>query len=400
MFQDSEFSALLWEGFCADLYKPEGEWLHIHLSPAAGQVLICPRCHTHSQQIHDVSYRRVRERDLFDFKVLLHVPVRRLRCRKCGPRVQEISWLAPGARLTRRLQAHIEALSRLLPIKHIAQLLVLSWHTIKAIDKHRLQREVQPPDWSTITELVMDEFALFKGHRYASVVADARTHQVLWVGEGRSRAAIRPFFEQLGEHAVRIEAVAMDMNTAFDLEVQKHCPNAVVVYDLFHVIAKYGREVIDRVRLDEVRAQPDTAGRRWIKRARWVLLKNRQNMDVSQQDYLAQLLAANRNLTVVYLLKEQLKELWYCSTREQALLQWELWWQQVQESGLEPLQRFAARLKPYLHGIVASATYRLHTSRLEGINNKIKVIKRMAYGYRDTEYFFLKIRAAFPGIRR
>jgi transposase len=400
MFQDSEFSALLWEGFCADLYKPEGEWLHIHLSPVATQALICPRCRTRSQHIHDVSYRRIRERDLFHFKVLLHVPVRRLRCGQCGPRVQEISWLAPGARLTRRLQTQIEALCRLLPIKHVAQLLALSWHTIKAIDKQRLLREVTPPDWTTITELVMDEFALFKGHRYASVVADARTHQVLWVGEGRSRAAVRPFFEQLGEHALRIEAVAMDMNTAFDLEVQKHCPNAVVVYDLFHVIAKYGREVIDRVRLDEVRAQADNAGRRWIKRARWVLLKNRQNMDASQQDYLAQLLAANHSLMVVYLLKEQLKELWYCTTREQALLQWEVWWQQVQESGLEPLQRFAARLKPYLHGIVASATYRLHTSRLEGINNKIKVIKRMAYGYRDTEYFFLKIRAAFPGVRR
>ncbi|WP_370280815.1 transposase, partial [Pontibacterium sp.] len=79
---------------------------------------------------------------------------------------------------------------------------------------------------------------------------------------------------------------------------------------------------------------------------------------------------------------------------------WEQWWQQVQESGIKPLLDFARKLKPYLHGIVASAIHPLHTSRLEGKKNNIKVIKRMAYGYRDTEYFFLKIKAAFPGNRR
>ncbi|MEL4881478.1 transposase, partial [Shewanella algae] len=132
------------------------------------------------------------------------------------------------------------------PIKHISQLLGLHWHTIKTIDKRRLAREVTEPDWSRVKRLVMDEFALFKGHRYATVVADADTHQVLWIGEGRSREAIRPFFVKLGQYCQQIEAVAMDMNTAFDLEVQKHCPQAKVVYDLFHVVAKYGREVIDR----------------------------------------------------------------------------------------------------------------------------------------------------------
>lgn len=97
----------------------------------------------------------------------------------------------------------------------------------------------------------MDEFALFKGHRYATVAICADTQQVLWIGEGRSRKAVRPFFTWMGQKVCRqIQAVAMDMNTAMDLEVQKHCPNARVVYDLFHVVAKFGREVIDRVRVD------------------------------------------------------------------------------------------------------------------------------------------------------
>jgi len=351
--------------------------------------------------VHDTVYRRIRDRDFFNFKVSLHVPVRRVMCTNCGPKVQQIDWLKPGARITKRLATYAESLCKLLPIKHVAQLLSLSWHTVKEIDKRRLQREVQPPDWPSITRLVMDEFALFKGHRYATVIADADTHQVLWVGIGRSREQIRPFFELMGKHCQNIEAVAMDMNTAFDLEVQMQCPNASIVYDLFHVIAKYGREVIDRVRVDEAnRLKKDKPMRRWVKRARWLLLKNRENLSSDQQGRLNELLSANHNLMVVYLLKAQLKELWFCSHEEEAQSLWEMWWMQVQESDIKPLKDFARKLKPYLHGIVASAVYPLHTSRLEGINNKIKVIKRMAYGYRDTEYFFLKIRGAFPGVRR
>ena len=103
---------------------------------------------------------------------------------------------------------------------------------------------------------------------------------------------------------------------------------------------------------------------------------------------------------LVYLLREQLKELRYCQSVQEASSQWALWWQQVVESGIQPLQRFARKLKHYLHGIAASAEHRLHTGRLEGMNNTIKLVKRMGYGYRDTEYFFLKIKVAFPGKMR
>jgi len=401
MTQDFAFNNYFWEGFSSDFYQLEGDWLHIHLKPIANQSLTCPHCSSSSFSVHDTVYRQIRERDLFHLKVWLHVPVRRVLCSSCGPKVQYISWLSPGARLTKQLQNYAASLCELLPIKHVAKLLNLSWHTVKEIDKRRLATVVKPPNWSEVSRLVMDEFALFKGHRYATVVADADTHQVLWVGVGRSRKQIRPFFELMGKHCKHIEAVAMDMNTAFDLEVQMHCPNASIVYDLFHVIAKYGREVIDRVRLDEAHLlKDDKPARKWVKRARWVLLKNRSNMDETQQHYLDELLAKNHNLMVVYVLKAQLKELWYCDSIEQAKTFWDVWWQQVQDSNIEPLKLFARRLKPYLAGIISSAVHRINTSKLEGINNKIKVIKRMAYGFRDTGYFFLKIRAAFPGIRR
>ncbi len=248
----------------------------------------------------------------------------------------------------------------------------------------------------------MDEFALFKGHRYTTVAICADTQQVLWVGEGRSRKAVRPLFVWLGKKVCRqIEAVAMDMNTAMDLEVQQHCPNARVVYDLFHVVAKFGREVIDRVRVDQAnRLRKSPADRKVIKRSRWLLLRNRANLSGEQSIKLDELLAANAPLTTVYLLKANLKELWYAPSEQEARARWDEWFRMAMESGIKPLILFAKRLRGYLHGIVASAVYRLNTSVLEGMNNRIKVIKRMAYGYRDSDYFFLKIKAAFPGKAR
>ena len=296
----------------------------------------------------------------------------------------------------------VEALVRLMPVKHVAELLGLHWHTVKAIDYRRLQREVRPVDLSRVRRLIMDEFALFKGHRYATVAICADTQQVLWIGEGRSRAAVRPFFEWLGPKGCQqIEAVAMDMNTAMDLEVQANCPRARVVYDLFHVIAKFGREVIDRVRVDQAnRLREDKPARRAVKRSRWLLLRNPENLGEEQADELKALLELNQPLMVAYLLKAQLKELWYARNERAARWRWTRWFNLAQASGLAPLVRFARILKPYAEGIIASATYRLNTSVLEGMNNRIKVIKRMAYGYRDNAYFFLKIKAAFPGKAR
>lgn len=190
----------------------------------------------------------------------------------------------------------------------------------------------------------------------------------------------------------------MDMNTAMDLEVQAHCPNAAVVYDLFHVVAKFGREVVDRVRVDQAnRLRNDKPARRAIKQSRWLLLRNRDNLTDTQSVTLDELLAVNQPLLTTYLLKEQLKALWYAPSARAAKRRWNHWFRMAMDSRLAPVIAFARKLEKYAHGIIASARYRLNTSVLEGMNNRIKVIKRMAYGYRDSDYFFLKIKAAFPG---
>jgi transposase len=287
-------------------------------------------------------------------------------------------------------------------IRHVARFYRLAWTTVKRIDFRHLQQKLGPVELSAVTVIGMDEFAIQKGHRYATVVVETSRKRVLWVGRGRGREDVRPFFELLGaEGCARLQAVVMDMNAGYAEEVRARCPQAEIVYDLFHVVAKYGREVIDRVRVDEAnRLRQDRPARHLVKSSRWLLLRNRENVTrEADRVRLNELLAANRALFTVYVLKDDLKTLWDYRHPGYALRFWQQWYRRAIRSRIAPLKAFARRLKPYLQGILAHCRWPLGTNLIEGINNRIKLIKRMAYGFRDDTYFFLKIRAAFPGVR-
>lgn len=393
-----------WEGHIVDsVVEQDDESLLIVLNACPTADALCGSCRQPCALVHERRWRRIRDRDILDRRVWLKVPIRRLDCHHCDARVTEhICWLDRRSRVTHRVRVWVEALAQLIPIKHVSQLTGLHWHTIKAIDLQRLAHLHGQFAAGDVRRLVMDEFALHKGHRYATVVLDAQRMRVLWVGEGNSRAAIRPFFEALGaEGCARIEAVAMDMNTAMDLEVRAQCPNAEVVYDLFHVVARFGREVVDRVRVDQANAlRDDSKARQVIKRSRWLLLRNRDNLEDDRAIKLDELLAANAPLSTVYLLKTELKEIWFAPSVREGARRWKRWMRLALESEIAAVIKFAKRLRKYVRGIIASAIYPMNSSILEGVNNRIKVIKRMAYGFRDSAYFFLKIKDAFPGKTR
>jgi len=285
-------------------------------------------------------------------------------------------------------------------MKHVASFYGLAWDTVKDLAKAHLERSLGEPDLSGLEAIAMDEFAIQRGHRYATVVVEPRRRRVLWVGRGKDRDSVRAFFEMLGpERCEQLRAVAMDMSAAYASEVRRHCPRAEIVYDLFHVVAKYGREVIDRVRVDEAnRRRGNRPARRIVKGARWLLLRNRENVERPEDRVrLKELLAANRALFKVYVLRDDLKHLWAYRYLTHAERFWRSWYLRAIRSRIKPLVAFAKHLAAFRGGILAHCHWPLHTSVLEGINNKTKVIKRMAYGFRDVAYFFLKIRAALPG---
>lgn len=396
-----------WEGYslgCCQRFEagvkgPEAEvWLE--LLPRSGHALVCGHCGGAADRVHDMAERWVRDLPILGAQTHLLVWRRRVACPRCGVKLEALAWLEPYDRVTKRLAESIGRMCAILPVKHVADYYGLDRKTVKRLDKRYLTRTLGPVDLSGVEEIVMDEFAIQKGHRYATVVVDAATKRVLWVGRGRGREDVRPFFESLGpEGRARLKAVAMDMHAAFEEEVRLHCPQAEIVYDLFHVVAKYGREVVDRVRVDEAnRLRNDKKARKIVKGARWLLLRNSANVRRPKDRVrLRELLAANRALATTYVLKDDLKHLWDYAYEGAARRFWKEWYDRAIRSRIEPLKQFARNLRERISGVLAHCRFPLHTSLLEGINNKIKVIKRMAYGYRDDEYFFLKIRAAFPG---
>lgn len=397
MHKDTSW-ANLWPGFHVTHSHIRADSALLCLQPDRKQ-LRCGKCLRPVNAVHERVQRTVRDLPLVGRALTLQVQLFRLNCPYCGRCVQHVRWLEHFSRITQGLAQAVAQCCARMPIKYVAELFGLHWSTVRELDKRRLQgllRQLPAPE---PTRLVMDEFALHKGHRYASVILDADTRRVLYIAKDRSRQAIRPFFQALGDQGcARIQAVAMDMNTAFDLEVQHWCPKARIVYDLFHVVAKFGREVISRVRVDVANAlRADKPARRVVKQAHWLLLRNADNLKDSEQVRLQEVLQANSALMTVYVLKQSLKSLWNAPSAWEWRRRWKQWHSHCQESGIACLQQFANRLRKYWRGIVARVRWPMHTGQLEGINNRIKVIKRMAYGYRDTDYFFLKIKAAFPG---
>lgn len=414
-----------WDGFEIDIVEEDpvlrpdvlgmpAPRLVITLRPQPGAEKRCSRCGAVVREVHDTTERLIRDVAVMEHDTWLRLPRARLRCPTCGPTVEAVPWLDKHQRMTTRLAEKIARLAMVLPLQHVAAWFGLHWTTVKTLHARALAAQLGPvtrAGLQGVRWLALDEFAIQKGHRYATVIVDAETKRVLWVARGRDRAAVAPFFDLLGETGcAAIQAIVMDMHGPFGDEARARCPNAAVVYDLFHVVAKYGREVIDRVRVDETNriaraAGPNVPGirrqRRVIKGTRWLLLRNRANVTApTDRIRLKEVLGANRALFITYVLKDDLKQLWQYRAPAAAQRFWEQWYRRAIRSRLLPLQLFARRLKPYLDGIINHCRYPLSTAVVEGINNKIKVLKRMAYGYRDDAYFFLRIRAAFPGIPR
>ena len=349
-----------WEGYeiedSWEEYRGEQRWCVIRLQPIVGVRRYCSGCGHASEAIHDREERRVRDLPIFEVAVELIVPRVRLACAHCGPKLERLGWLEPYARVTSRLAGSVARLCKVMSVLHVARFYGLAWTTVKLIDWRHLERELGPVDLTGVRVIAMDEFAIQKGHRYATVVVEPYRKRVLWVGRGHGREDVRPFFALLGpQGCAQIQAVAMDMNAAYALEVRAHCPHAEVVFDLFHVLAKYGREVIDRVRVDQAnRLRQDPRARHLIKGSRWLLLRNRENVTRPEdQVRLEELLAANRALFTCYVLKDDLKALWHYRHAGYAQRFWQQWYQRAIRSRIAPLVAFARNLKPYVPGILA-----------------------------------------------
>jgi transposase len=330
----------------------------------------------------------------------LELQQRRVRCGRCqATRSEAHEFVDPSARVTKRLADYIAQLCRILSVKEVADHLGLDWKLVKRCDKEALQREYPGTDTKGLRILAVDEIAVKKGHQYLTVVLDYLTGRVVWLGEGRKFETLSAFFLLMSqEQREAIEAVAIDMWDPFIKAIRHHLPRARIVFDLFHVVAGYHREVLDKVRIAAYRKTKDDQERRYIKGSRFLLYKNEKNLTDKQRPELADLLRVNQDICTAHIMCDWLKTIWDARDPWQARRDLDAWCRLAKESGIPALIKFAKSLRRHRRGIVAHARYPIHTSRLEGVNNKIKLIKRRSYGFHDLTYFALKVKQAFPGL--
>ncbi len=321
----------------------------------------------------------------------------RVECENCGVKVEQLDWIDVWARLTKRFEEEVARECRLIQsIRDVAWRFHLGWDTVKEIDKKYLDKELNPPDFSGLRYLAVDEISTRKGHNYATVIADADRSRVMWVVKDRKKESLGEFYKKLGpEGCEKIKAVAMDMHRPYEEATKDYCPKAKIVYDEFHVVQGYGK-VIDEVRNLEVKKATEK-DQKILKGTKYLLLSNKENIRREDHAKLRDLLSLNRRISTVYVLKDDLKHLWDYKYKGAAERWFEGWYKRAIYSRIEPLKKFARSLKAHLKGILTHCRDKLGTSFLEGMNNKIKVIKRIAFGFRDMDYFFLKIRGAFGG---
>ena len=374
-------------------YKGNTIILHVQ---SKKRLLLCPKC----GKLHLVK-NGYRIRDFVGLpiggkKVLIRMKVQRYKCRNegCDYDQQENIPFATGTRsYTHRFAKYVVDLLRGMTLQDVANHLSISWNTVKEIHSTHLLRHYCPPSLKGVKNIGIDEFAVRKGHIYKTIVVDLDSGRILYVGDGKGIDALKKFWKRVKRHKVKIEHIATDLSAAFIASVLENCPSAVHVFDHFHVV-KLMNEHLDDIRRKVYAMEKDINKRKVLKGTRFLLLGN--GADIFDKHYKTRLdnaLAMNEPLSKAYYLKEQMREIWAQTNKEQASAVLYDWVRQARESKIPQLVKMANTLMLYRSGILAWYDCQISTGKVEGINNKIKVMKRNAYGFRDERYFMLRLYA-------
>ena len=327
-------------------------------------------------------------------RVFLDFEVRRVTCRHCGTVKQErLSFLADNPLYTKRFAHYVGRRCRQATIKDVAQELNLDWDTVKTLEKQYMRAQLARAGKPGPKAIGIDEISIRKGHTYRIVVSDLIRGRPIWFGGAdRSEASMRQFYDWLGKNkAKRIRLAVMDMWKPFRTVTNERAPQAAILFDKFHVLRHLG-EALDQVRKTEY-ARLTGKERRYIKGQKYTLLSHRENLTLDGRKALKTLLAANKRLNTAYLLKESFGSLWSYEREGWARRFFENWRASLKWQRLAPYEKFADMIDRHWDGIAAYCRpeNKVSLGFVEGLNNKIRVIQRRAYGLRDEEYLRLKI---------
>jgi transposase len=336
----------------------------------------------------------VRDLSCGDIRIYLDFEVRRVECRRCGKVKRErLEFLADNPFYTKRFAYYVGRRCRSATIKDIAEELKLDWHAVKELEKQYMAAQVAKAGIPGPKIIGIDEISISKRHTYRIVVSDLVRGRPIWFGgEDRSERSLAQFYEWLGDRkSQRIRLAVMDMWKPFRNATQAHAARAAILFDKFHVLRHLG-EALDKVRKSEY-ARLSGRQRRYIKGQKYTLLSRWDNLTLKGRQALKTLLAANKRINTAYLLKESFGQLWSYEREGWARRFFENWRASLKWQRLKPYEKFAEMIDRHWDGIAAycKTENKVSLGFVEGLNNKIRVIQRRAYGLRDEEYLRLKI---------
>jgi transposase len=355
----------------------------------------CSVCKGTRLTLRGTTTRRFRTVPVGSKKVYVDLEVQRVNCKRCRHiRQVNLGFADPRFSYTRAFERYALELSRHMTILDVARHLSVSWDTIKDIEKRYLKKKFSHPRLRDVSSIAIDEIAVTKGHWYLTVVLDLESGAVIFVGDGKGSDALEPFWKRLNRSGADVKAIAIDMSPAYISAVMDHLPEATIVFDHFHVIKLYNDKLSD-LRRDLYREAKDGLKKDVLKGTRWLLLKNPDNLDVKKKEgeRLQEALKLNEPLYTAYYLREELKQIWLQRTKKEAQRLLTEWVLKAGSTNIPMLKTVAKTLSAHRSGILAYYDFPISTGPLEGTNNKIKTMKRQAYGFRDMEFFKLKIMA-------
>jgi transposase len=343
---------------------------------------------------YDRKTRRVRDLSCGDRRIYLDLEIRRVACRHCRAVKQErLDFLADSPFYTKRFAFFVGRRCRASTIQDVAREAHLNWKTVKALEMQYMREQLRRAGTPGPRFIGLDEISIRKGHTYRIVVSDLARRRPIWFGgKDRSEASLDEFFAWLGPRkSARIRLAVMDMWKAFRNSTTRHAPNATILFDKFHVL-RHLSDALDTVRKSEY-ARLNGKDRRFIKGQKYTLLSHRENLTLEGRQALKTLLAANKRLNTAYVLKESFGQLWDYQREGWARRFFEQWRAALKWQRLKPYEAFAALIERHWDGIAAycEPENKVALGFVEGLNNKIRVLQRRAYGLRDPEYLRLKI---------
>jgi transposase len=368
------------------LAGPETNSIEIGIRPRRGTKPVCSGCHQPGACYDHLSVRRFEFVPLWGMLVYFVYRMRRVDCKTCGVRVEEIPWATGKHQLTKAYMLFLAHWARMLSWKETANTFRTSWDKVCRAVEYVVTWGLEHRDISAIEAIGVDEIQYGRGHNYLTLVyqIEQGCTRLLWVGKERTVESFEQFFELIGEKiADGIQFVCSDMWKPYLRVIHERCTNAINILDRFHIVAKMNA-ALDDVRAAEARRLSQDGYEPVLKKSRWCVLKREANLTTTQRFRLRELLRYNLKTVRAYLLKEDFQQFWEYNSPAWAAKFLDDWCSQVMRSRIEPMKKVAKTLRGHRELILNyfHARKMFSSGIVEGLNNKAKVTMRKSYGFR------------------